>query len=83
MNGMTKLHVGVKDGLGENWLHRSALIAGRLVLKSTLVSRRRQMKVVDKEASFVTTMISQGILRGVSKLCGIVGPHFPCYITTT
>ena len=55
------LHVGVKDGLGENW-HRSALIGGRLVLKSALVSRRRQRKVVDKGTLFATAMISQGIL---------------------
>ena len=33
---LTKLLVSVKDGLGENW-HRSALFAGRLVLKSALV----------------------------------------------
>ena len=70
-DGMTKLHVGVKDGLGENW-HRSALIGGRLVLKSALVSRRRQRKVVDKGALFATAMISQGILRGVVTMmhCG-------------
>ena len=35
---MTRLHVGVKDGLQEN-RHRSALIAGMLVLKKILVQR--------------------------------------------
>ena len=62
---MTKLYVGVKDGLAENW-HRSA---GKLVLKSTLVSRRRPTKLVDKGTLFATPMISQGILQGVQTMC--------------
>ena len=38
-------------------LSGSALIAGWLVLKRTLVSRRRQRKVVDEGALFATTML--------------------------
>ena len=44
----------------------------RSLLYSSLVSRRRQRKVVDKGALFATPMISQGILRGVQTMwhCG-------------
>ena len=48
-----QLHVDVKDWTWSG----SALIAGWLVLKRTLVSRRRQRTVVDKGAVFATTML--------------------------
>ena len=49
------------------------LIVGRLVLKRTLVSRRRQRKVVDKGTLFATPMISQGILQGGAQTMGHCG----------
>ena len=53
LNGITKLHVDVKDWTWSG----SALIAGWLVLTRTLVSRRRQRKVEDEGAVFATTML--------------------------
>ena len=72
LNDRTKLSIDVKDGLAENW-HKRALIVGWLVLKRTLVSRRRQRKVVDKGTLFATAMISQGILQGSVQTMGHCG----------
>ena len=55
MNGMTKLHVGVKDGLGV----QKCTYCGKVGLEEYTCFEE---KVVDKGALFAITMRSQGIL---------------------